>query len=312
MPKVLISDSMDSIVQKILLSEKIEVDVKIDLSKEQLLNQISVYDGLIVRSATKVTKEIISEGKNLKVIGRAGAGVDNIDLSAAKEKNILVMNTPGGNTNATAEHTLGLLLSLFRNISEANYGTHKGIWDKKNLKGNEIRGKSIGIIGFGNVGRVFADMCYALGLKILIHSKYFDSVKSKYIQYKSIDLEMLYKESDIISLHCKGNKDGSPKITREQIGLMKKNCYIINTARGNLIDETDLKNALMNNMIKGAALDVFNVEPAIKNQLFNLKNLILTPHIAASTHESQIIVAEMIGNQFCDYFNRRQLINIVN
>tara|TARA_B110000438_G_scaffold300438_1_gene352831 strand:+ start:1270 stop:2208 length:939 start_codon:yes stop_codon:yes gene_type:complete len=312
MPKILISDAMDSIAEKILLSKKIEVDVKTNLSNEQLLNQISLYDGLIVRSATKVTKEIISMASNLKVIGRAGAGVDNIDLSAAKEKNILVMNTPGGNTNATAEHTLGLLLSLFRNIPEANYGTHKGIWDKKNLKGNEIKGKTIGIIGFGNVGRNFANICHSLGLKILIHSNYFDSVKLQYPQYKSTDLENLCKESDIVSLHCKGNKDGSPKLTKNQIGLMKKNCCIINTARGNLIDETDLKNALTNNIIKGAALDVFNTEPANDNQLFNLKNIILSPHIAASTYESQIIVAEMISKQFCDYFNNGKLINIVN
>ena len=312
MPKILISDVMDSIAEKILLSKKIEVDVKTDLSEEQLLNQISSYHGLIVRSATKVTKEVISRGKNLKIIGRAGAGVDNIDLIAAKEKNIIIMNTPGGNTNATAEHTLSLLFSLFRKIPEANYGTHKGIWDKKNLKGNEVRGKTIGIIGFGNVGKSFANMCYVLGLNILIHSKYFDLIKLQYPQYKSIDLETLCRKSDIVSLHCEGNKDGSPKITKDQISLMKQNCYIINTARGNLIDESDLKNALKNNIIKGAALDVFNVEPAIENELFNLKNLILTPHIAASTFESQITVAEMIGNQFSDYFNDKELINIVD
>mgnify|MGYP003326454161 CR=1 FL=1 len=163
MPKVLISDAMDSIAEKILLSNNIEVDVITDFSIEDLIANISIYDGLIVRSATKVTKKIIEKAKNLKIIGRAGAGVDNIDLLSAKEKNIIVMNTPGGNTNATAEHTLALLLSLSRKIVKANITTHKGEWAKKKLKGNEIRGKTLGIIGFGNVGKRFAEMCHGLG-----------------------------------------------------------------------------------------------------------------------------------------------------
>ena len=171
MPKVLISDAMDNVAEKILASNNIEVDVKTDFTPEELIKNIQNYDGLIVRSATKVTKEVIDNAKNLKIIGRAGAGVDNIDLYSAKAKNIIVMNTPGGNTNATAEHTLALLLSLSRKISKADLTTHKGEWAKKKLKGNEIRGKKIGIIGFGNVGRRFAEMCHLLGLKIMIFSK---------------------------------------------------------------------------------------------------------------------------------------------
>ena len=162
MPKVLISDAMDVIAEKILLENNIEVEVKTDFTLDELIKKIPSYDGLIVRSATKVTKEIIDKAKNLKLIGRAGAGVDNIDLDSAKEKNIIVMNTPGGNTNATAEHTLALLLSLSRKIPIANATTHKGEWAKKKLKGNEIKGKTIGIIGFGNVGKRFAEMCNAL------------------------------------------------------------------------------------------------------------------------------------------------------
>ena len=188
MPKVLISDAMDSIAEKILLSNNIEVDVITDFSIEDFIANISKYDGLIVRSATKVTKEIIEKGKNLKIIGRAGAGVDNIDLLSAKEKNIIVMNTPGGNTNATAEHTLVLLLSLYRKIVNANISTHKGEWAKKKFKGNEIRGKTLGIIGFGNVGKRFAEICHSLGLKILIVSKYFDRIKDDFPEYISSDL----------------------------------------------------------------------------------------------------------------------------
>ena len=164
MPKVLISDAMDGIAEKILTLNKIDVDVKTDFNTDELKDKISEYDGLIIRSATKVTKEIIESAKNLKIIGRAGAGVDNIDLVSAKEKKIIVMNTPGGNTNATAEHTLALLMSLSRKISKADVSTHKGEWAKKKLKGNEIKGKTIGIIGFGNVGRRFAEICQVLGL----------------------------------------------------------------------------------------------------------------------------------------------------
>ena len=170
MPKVLISDAMDKVAENILLSNNINVDVITDFEVEELIKNISSYDGLIVRSATKVTKEVIENAKNLKIIGRAGAGVDNIDLKYAKEKNIIVMNTPGGNTNATAEHTLALLLSLSRKIPKANLTTHKGEWAKKKLKGSEIKGKKLGIIGFGNVGKRFAEMCYSLGLEIMIFS----------------------------------------------------------------------------------------------------------------------------------------------
>ena len=302
---------MDSIAQNLLEKNKIQVDVKINLEPQQLKNIISDYDGLIVRSATKVTKDILESTTNLKIIGRAGAGVDNIDLDTAKEKNIIVMNTPGGNTNATAEHTLALLFSLIRNIPDANKGTHEGLWEKKKLKGNEIKGKTIGIIGFGNVGKRFAEMCFSLGLNILIHSKYFNSIRNEYDKYDSVELDFLIKNSDIISFHCKANSNNSPLITMQHLSQMKKTCLIINTARGNLVDETDLKKALEQNIIKGAALDVFKNEPATKNDLFNLKNVILTPHIAASTNESQVIVAEMIAQQFCDYFLKKEIINSV-
>ena len=311
MAKVLIADAMDSIAEKILLTKNIEVDVKTDLSEQQLLDQIHIYDGLIVRSATKVTSEVINKGKNIKIIGRAGAGVDNIDLIAAKNNNIIVMNTPGGNTNATAEHTLTLLLSLSRKIPEANNTTHQGLWAKKKLKGNEIRGKKIGIVGFGNVGKRFAEMCNALGLKVFVHSKSFEKVKIDYLNYKSSNLNQMLKECDVISFHCKPTADGSSLIGEKEFENINKNILIINTARGNLVSEEYLLDALKNNKIKGAALDVFNEEPAKNNLLFGQENLILTPHIAASTSEAQIIVAEMIANQFAEYFLEGNKSNIV-
>ena len=311
MPKVLISDAMDDIAEKILLSNNIEVDVITNFTPDELNQNIISYDGLIVRSATKVNKEVIENAKNLKVVGRAGAGVDNIDINAAKQKNIIVMNTPGGNTNATAEHTLALLLSLSRKISKADITTHKGEWAKKSLKGNEIKGKTIGIIGFGNVGKRFAQMCNALGLKVLIYSKTFDAIKNEFPDYMSCDLNKILKEADIISFHCKPNPDGSSIISAKEINIMKKNVLIINTARGNLVSEIDLKDAIKNNTIGGVALDVFEEEPAKNNILFGLDNVLLTPHIAASTAEAQIIVAEMIANQFVDFFLKNKISNSV-
>nr|MBT6353624.1 hydroxyacid dehydrogenase [Pelagibacteraceae bacterium] len=311
MPKVLISDAMDVIAEKILLENNIDVDVKTDFTFNELIEKIPSYDGLIVRSATKVTKEIIENAKKLKLIGRAGAGVDNIDLPAAKEKNIIVMNTPGGNTNATAEHTLALLLSLSRKIPNADATTHRGEWAKKRLKGNEIKGKTIGIIGFGNVGKRFAEMCNALGLKVIILSKSFEGIKNDYPKYESVYLTQLLEAADIISFHCKPPLDGSPIIATNEINQMKKSSIIINTARGNLVSEIDLSEAIKNKTIKGAAIDVFADEPAHDNILFGLDNVILTPHIAASTSESQIIVAEMVANQFVDYFLRDKVNNAV-
>ena len=311
MSKVLISDTMDSIAENILTKNNIEVDVKTELSVNELIENIPLYEGLIVRSATKVTKEIIDNANNLKIIGRAGAGVDNIDLVSAKEKNIIVMNTPGGNTNATAEHALALLLSLSRKISKANTSTHKGEWAKKKLKGNEIKGKTIGIIGFGNVGKRFSEICYALGLKVLIVSKTFNNIKDQYPEYNISDLNTVLKEADIVSFHCKPNSDGSSIINAKELGLMKTNALIINTARGNLVSEIDLCKVIKDKKIGGAALDVFETEPAINNDLFGLENILLTPHIAASTSEAQIIVAEMVANQFVDYFLNNKVNNAV-
>ena len=311
MPKILISDAMDNIASEILLKNNLDVETKTNLTPDELKNIIANYDGLIVRSATKVTDDIIEAATNLKIIGRAGAGVDNINVEAAKSKNIIVMNTPGGNTNATAEHTIGLIFALLRKIPSANETTHRGLWEKKKMKGNELKGKKIGIVGFGNVGKRVAEISYALGMKVSIYSSHFNSIKDNFKNYDSSDLTNILSNSDIISFHCKPNKDGSSIITKDEFNMMKKNCILVNTARGGLINEADLTQALKNNLIRGAALDVFKKEPLEESELFNLENIILTPHIAASTDEAQIVVAEMVANQFCEYFKNNNIVNSI-
>ena len=297
--------------QTLFEKNNISVDAKTNLSPEELKKIIDNYDGLIIRSATKVRKDLIDSLSNLKIIGRAGAGVDNVDVEAAKNKNIIVMNTPGGNTNATAEHTIGLIFALLRKITAANETTHKGLWEKKKLKGNEIKGKKIGIVGFGNVGKRVAEISNVLGMHVSIFSSYFKTIKDSYPEYNSCSIDEIIKDSDIISFHCKPNKDGNPIMNKNHLSLMKKNCIIINTARGNLVDEDDLKNALEKKEIKGAALDVFKNEPLDESGFYNLDNIILTPHIAASTDEAQIVVAEMVANQFVEFFKNNKIINSV-
>ena len=309
MPKVLISDVLSSLANEVFKKNNIEVDTITDLNSNDLKKIIHKYDGLVVRSATKATDEIISLGANLKIIGRAGAGVDNIDLISAKKNNVIVMNTPGGNTNATAEHSLSLLMSLYRNIPEANLGTHRGLWEKKKFKGLEVRGKKLGIIGFGNVGERFSEIAIALGMTVSVYSESFNLRKDNYPNIASLALNELLNQSDIVSFHCKPPKDGKPIITLNEMHNMKDDSVIINTARGNLVDESDLKKALNNNIIRGAALDVFSEEPARKNILFGSKNLILTPHIAASTVEAQLVVAEQIAIQISNFFNKKEIIN---
>ena len=301
MPKVLISDSMNSVIQKIFEKNNIAVDVKTGLSEEEIIKIIPKYHGMVVRSATKVTKNIIESAKSLKVIGRAGAGVDNIDVRTAKEKSIVVMNTPGGNANATAEHTFALIMSVLRKIPFANETTHKGQWEKKNIKGTELSKKTLGIVGFGNVGVRLSNLVKGFDMKILVNSKSFESRKNDFPHVNNVSFDELISNSDIISFHCKTATDGKPLITKKHYSKMKPTTYIINTARGNIVDEKDLNDALNENLIAGAAIDVFSKEPAKENILFNNPKAILTPHIAASTTEASIVVAEMVANQISDF-----------
>ena len=301
MPKILISDSMSNVAQKIFEKNNISVDVKTGLSEEEIIKIIPEYDGMVVRSATKVTKNIISAAKNLKVIGRAGAGVDNIDVIAAKEKNMIVMNTPGGNANATAEHAFALIMSVLRKTPYANETTHKGQWEKKNIKGTELSKKTLGIVGFGNVGVRLSQLVKGFDVKILVNSKSLASRKKDFPNVNDVSFDDLISNSDIISFHCKAAADGKPLLTKEHYKKMKPTTYIINAARGNIVDEKDLNDALNENLIAGAALDVFSKEPAKENILFNNPKAILTPHIAASTTEASIVVAEMVANQMTDF-----------
>ena len=302
---------MSNVAQKIFEKQKISVDVKTGLSEEEIIKIIPEYDGMVVRSATKVTKNIILAAKKLKVIARAGAGVDNIDVVAAKEKNMLVMNTPGGNTNATAEHAFALIMSVLRKIPYANDTTHKGKWEKKNIKGTELAKKTLGIVGFGNVGAKLSNLVKGFGVNILVSSKSLESRKKDFPHVKNVSFDELISMSDIISFHCKTAPDGKPLISKEHYKKMKPTAVIINTARGNIVDENDLHAALNENLIAGAALDVYSKEPAKENILFNNPKAILTPHVAASTAEASIVVAEMAANQISDFLLKGTKNNIV-
>ena len=311
MPKVLISDSMSNVAQKIFEKNNIAVDVKTGLSEDEIIKIIPEYDGMVVRSATKVTKKILDAANNLKVIGRAGAGVDNIDVPVAKEKNMIVMNTPGGNANATAEHAFALIMSVLRKIPFANETTHNGKWEKKSIKGTELSKKTLGIVGFGNVGVRLSNLVKGFDMKILVCSKSLETRKSEYPHVENASFDELVSKSDILSFHCKATPDGKPMLTKDHLKKMKPTAYIINAARGNIVDEKDLSDALNEDLIAGAAVDVFSKEPAKENVLFNNPKVVLTPHIAASTTEASIVVAEMVANQISDFLLNGKKLNTV-
>ena len=302
---------MSNIAQKIFEKNKISFDVKTGLPEDEIVKIIPNYDAIVVRSATKVTKNIILAGKKLKVIGRAGAGVDNIDITTAKENSMIVMNTPGGNANATAELTFALIMSLLRKIPFANETTHAGKWEKKSIKGTELSKKTLGIVGFGNVGSRLSNLVKGFDMKILVNSKSLESRKNEFPHVKNVSFEELISTSDIISFHCKAAPDGKPLLSKEHFKKMKPSSYIINAARGNIVNENDLNNALNENLIAGAALDVYSKEPAKENILFNNSKVLLTPHIAASTTEASIVVAEMVANQISNFLLNGTKINTV-
>tara|TARA_Y100000817_G_scaffold5631_1_gene4792 strand:- start:39 stop:947 length:909 start_codon:yes stop_codon:yes gene_type:complete len=302
---------MSNVAQKIFEKNNIAVDVKTGLSEDEIIKIIPEYDGMVVRSATKVTKKILDAASNLKVIGRAGAGVDNIDVPVAKEKNMIVMNTPGGNANATAEHAFALIMSVLRKIPFANETTHNGKWEKKNIKGTELSKKTLGIVGFGNVGVRLSNLVKGFDMKILVCSKSLETRKSEYPHVENASFDDLVSKSDILSFHCKATADGRPMLTKDHLKKMKPTAYIINAARGNIVDEKDLSDALNEGLVAGAAVDVFSKEPAKENVLFNNPKVVLTPHIAASTTEASIVVAEMVANQISDFLLNGKKLNTV-
>jgi D-3-phosphoglycerate dehydrogenase len=310
--KILISDKMSNKVEDVLNSKSIEYDIKTGLEPDELKSIIDDYDGILIRSATKLTADILENCSNLKVIGRAGVGVDNVDLDVATKNKILVMNTPLGNLEATAELTVGLMFSLFRHIHNANASTHEGKWEKAKFMGTELKGKTLGIVGFGNIGQRVAEICKVIGMQILTNS---DSASDEVLNSfgaKKVSTEELLSSSDVLSLHTKLNDQTKNMLNKESIATMKNSSVIINCARGGLINESDLKDALNNDVIAGAAIDVYETEPATENVMFGAKNLLLTPHLGASSKEAQSNVAIDVANQVADFLKENKIVNNVN
>ncbi len=310
--KILISDKMSDKVEDVLQSKQIDYDIKTGMSPEELKEVIDQYDGILIRSATKLTSDILSDCKNLKVIGRAGVGVDNVDLDQATKNKILVMNTPLGNLEATAELSVGLMFSLLRNIHLANDSTHQGKWEKPKFIGTELKGKTLGIVGYGNIGQRVAEICSTIGMNIITNSKSASDEDLSRFKAKKVSTEQLIKEADIVSIHTKLNDETKYMFNKETLSTMKPTSVIINCARGGLINEADLKDALNNGVIAGAAIDVYENEPATDNVMFGAKNLLLTPHLGASSKEAQSNVAIDVANQVADFLKDNKIVNNVN
>ena len=310
--KILISDKMSDKVEDVLKSKSIEYDIKTGMAPEELKSVIDQYDGILIRSATKLTAEILADCKNLKVVGRAGVGVDNVDLDTATKNKILVMNTPLGNLEATAELTIGLMFSLFRHIHLANQSTHDGKWEKSKFMGTELKGKTLGIVGFGNIGQRVAEMASVIGMKIITNSNSASDEDLSKFSASKVSTEKLLTDSDVLSLHTKLNDNTKNMLNKSSIGTMKPSAVIVNCARGGLINEADLKDCLNNDIIAGAAIDVYEKEPATENVMFGAKNLLLTPHLGASSKEAQSNVAIDVANQVADYLKENKIINNVN
>ena len=310
--KILISDKMSNKVEDVLKSKSIDYDIKTGLEPNELKSIIDDYDGILIRSATKLTSDILENCSNLKVIGRAGVGVDNVDLDVATKNKILVMNTPLGNLEATAELTVGLMFSLYRHIHLANSSTHEGKWEKSKFMGAELKGKTLGIVGFGNIGQRVAEICNVIGMHILTNSNSANDDVLKSLSAKKVSTEELLSSSDVLSLHTKLNDQTSNMLNKQTIATMKKSSVIINCARGGLINESDLKDALNNDVIAGAAIDVYETEPATENVMFGAKNLLLTPHLGASSKEAQSNVAIDVANQVADFLKENKIVNNVN
>mgnify|MGYP001227614956 FL=1 len=310
--KILISDKMSNKVEDVLKSKSIDYDIKTGLEPIELKTIIDDYDGILIRSATKLTADVLENCSNLKVIGRAGVGVDNVDLDVATKNKILVMNTPLGNLEATAELTVGLMFSLYRHIHNANASTHEGKWEKAKFMGTELKGKTLGIVGFGNIGQRVAEICKVIGMQILTNSNSASDEVLNSFGAKKVSTEELISTSDVLSLHTKLNDQTKNMLNKESIATMKSSSVLINCARGGLINESDLKDALNNDVIAGAAIDVYETEPATENVMFGAKNLLLTPHLGASSKEAQSNVAIDVANQVADFLKENKIVNNVN
>jgi len=311
-PRVLISDKLSPRAEKILTARGIEVDVKTGLEKAELAKIIGEYDGLAVRSATKASEKIIAQADKLKVIGRAGIGVDNIDIAAATARGVIVMNTPFGNSITTAEHAISLLLALARQIPAANSSTHAGKWEKSAFMGVEVTSKTLGIIGCGNIGSIVAERALGLKMKVLAYDPFLSPEHALELGVEKVELDDLLKRSDFISLHTPLTDKTRDIIDARALEKMRKGVRLINCARGGLIVEEALKAALDAGHVAGAALDVFAKEPATDNALFGMPNVICTPHLGAATAEAQENVAVQVAEQMADYLLTGAISNAIN
>jgi D-3-phosphoglycerate dehydrogenase len=310
--KVLISDKSAPQCAEILRRAGHQVDEKFGISPETLITIIEQYDGLIVRSATKVTKDLLIAGKNLKVIGRAGSGVDNIDVQSANEHHIVVMNTPGVNTNAVAELTITYLLVLSRNIYNATHSLKEGKWEKKKLIGYEILGKTLGLIGYGKIGKRVAQKAINLGMKVVYFDPYVVKEEIKETEIKFLEvLEDVLSKADYISIHVPKSSKTLNLISKAEFNKMKRGAYFINCSRGGIVNETDLLNALNAGIIKAAGIDVFDTEPTSNLDLIRHPNVTCSPHLGASSVEAQTNVAVQIAEQFVDMFAGKVIKNEV-
>ena len=312
MPKVLVADPIAPEGIEILKTVA-EVDVKTGLSKDELAAIIGDYDALAVRSETKVTAEIIAAANKLKIIGRAGVGVDNIDVEAATNRGILVVNSPEGNTLAAAELTVAMLLALARNIAPADQTLRGGKWDRKKYMGSEVYGKTLGVVGLGKIGREVISRLQAFGMSVLGYDPYLKPEQAESLGIKLVDLDTLYKESDYITVHVPKTKETTGMINADKIALMKPTVRLINVARGGIMDEAAVAEAAKSGRIAGAAIDVFTTEPApADNPLLGIPNVLTTPHLGASTEEAQVNVAIDIAEQIVDVLNGKPARAAVN
>ncbi len=313
-PKVLISDKLSAAAVQIFKDRGIDVDFQPDLGKDKdlLLAAIPHYDGLAIRSATKATQKIIEAATNLKVIGRAGIGTDNIDKEAASKAGIIVMNTPFGNMITTAEHAIAMMFAVARQIPEASASTHAGKWEKSKFMGVELTGKTLGVIGAGNIGGIVCDRAKGLSMKVMAYDPFLGEEKAAEMGVKKVELDELLANADFITLHVPFTDQTANILSKENIAKTKKGVRIINCARGGLVDEEALAEALKSGHVAGAAFDVFAVEPATDSPLFNLPNVVCTPHLGAATTEAQENVALQVAEQMSDYLLTGAVSNALN
>ena len=314
MPKVLISDELSEAAVNIFKSRGIEVDFQPQLGPDaaKLKEIIGNYDGLAIRSATKVKPDIIAAAKNLKVIGRAGIGVDNVDIPAATAKGIVVMNTPFGNSITTAEHAIALMFAAARQISIADASTQAGKWEKNRFMGRELYAKTLGLIGCGNIGSIVADRALGLKMKVIAYDPFLSAERAVQLGVEKVELEELLPRADVISLHVPMTDKTKNILSREALAKTKPGVIIVNAARGGLVDEAALREALESEHVAAAGFDVFTVEPAKENVLFGAPNFIATPHLGASTNEAQENVALQVAEQMADYLLSGAVTNALN